>query len=60
MLDAVAIQRRWTPEMTARARSVIQKRLYISDTPKQRVANFREMLALAQEYYGYKKGFDAN
>jgi hypothetical protein len=55
MLDAVALQRKWTEEMTERAKRIIQKRLYISGTVGQRVANFNEMLALAQEYYGYKR-----
>lgn len=55
MLDAVALQRGWSEDMTARAKAVIQKRLYISGEVRDRVANFREMLALANEYYGYKR-----
>jgi hypothetical protein len=55
MLDAVALQRGWTEDMTMRAKQIIQKRLYISGTVTERVTNFHEMLALAQEYYGYKQ-----
>lgn len=55
MLDAVAVTRGWSEEMTARAKRVIQKRMYISGELKDRVANFKEMLALAQEYYGCKR-----
>lgn len=55
MLDAVALQRGWDESKAARAKNIIQKRMYISGTPRQRVANFGEMLALAQQYYGHKR-----
>ncbi len=54
MLDAVALQKKWTAEQTARAKQIIQKRLYISGSPRERVSNFREMLELARLYYGHK------
>lgn len=54
MLDAVALQRGWTPEMSDRAKRVIQKRLYVSGTISDRVANFQDMLLLARDYYGHK------
>ncbi len=55
MLDAAALQRGWTEDMATRAKRIIQKRLYISGTVRERVANFQDMLALAQDYYGYKR-----
>lgn len=55
MLDAVALQRGWKADMTERAKRIIQKRLYVSGSIKDRVANFNEMLSLAHEYYGYKR-----
>lgn len=55
MLDAVALQRGWGEDKTARAKMIIQKRLYISGQTKDKVDNFKEMLALAQGYYGYKR-----
>lgn len=55
MLDAVALQRGWTADMTARARHIIQKRMYVSGTVGERVSNFKDMLTLAQDYYGYKR-----
>ncbi len=54
MLDAIALQKDWSDEMTAEAKRVLQKRLYISGDPKNRVANFREMTTLAKDYYGHK------
>jgi len=55
MLDAVALQRQWSADMTDRAKLVIQKRLYMSGSVSARVANFNEMLELAHEYYGHKR-----
>ncbi len=55
MLDAIALQRDWTADMSAKAKRVIQKRLYISGTSTERVTNFREMIALASAYYGHKR-----
>lgn len=55
MLDAVALQRGWTEEMTEKAKKIIQKRLYVSGTPKERKANFQEMLELAENYFGHKR-----
>lgn len=55
MLDVIALQKKWSPDMVARAKRVIQKRLYVSGTPGQKVANFREMIGLAQLYYGHKR-----
>jgi hypothetical protein len=55
MLDAVALQRNWDEDMATRAKQIIQKRLYISGTVADRVANFKDMLVLAQDYYGYKR-----
>ncbi len=54
MLDAIGRKRKWSDEMTARAKQIIQKRLYISGTKTERLENFREMMLLAQEYYGHK------
>lgn len=55
MLDAIGIKRNWSPELAEKAKRVIQKRLYMSGSPKERVANFRAMVALAHEYYGHKR-----
>lgn len=55
MLDVIGLQRQWTPDMTKRAKRIIQKRLYISGSGAQRVRNFKEMLALADHYYGHKR-----
>ncbi len=55
MLDAIALQRNWSEDMTTRAKRIIQKRLYISGETRERVANFKEMLTLAHDYYGYKR-----
>lgn len=55
MLDAVALQKGWDQDFTTRAKKIIQKRLYISGTVTERVANFGEMLTLAHDYYGYKR-----
>src|SRR5690606_26706957 len=55
MLDVIGLQREWSPDMTERAKCIIQKRLYISGSKAHRVANFKDMLALAHDYYGYKR-----
>jgi hypothetical protein len=55
MLDAIALQRGWNGVMTERAKRIIQKRLYMSGHVRERIANFTEMLALAHDYYGYKR-----
>lgn len=55
MLDAIALQRGWNADMTERAKKIIQKRLYMSGHVRERIANFTEMLALAHDYYGYKR-----
>ncbi len=54
MLDAIALQRKWSEDMTVRAKRIIQKRLYISGKTREKVTNFKEMLDLAHDYYGYK------
>ncbi len=55
MLDVIGLQRNWSVDMTERAKRIIQKRLYINGTNAERVANFKDMLALANEYYGHKQ-----
>jgi len=57
MLDAIGNQKNWDERQIDRAVSVLQKRLYISGTPNERVANFKGMLDLAKEYYGHKHAF---
>lgn len=55
MLDAIGLKRGWSEDMTDRAKRIIQKRLYVAGDFKDRIANFKEMLALANDYYGYKR-----
>lgn len=57
MLDAVSNHRNWTAAEAAQAERELQRRLYINGSPADRVANFRRMLELAQEYYGHKRAF---
>lgn len=57
MLDAVGNQRGWTARQAERAQRILQKRLYISGSPADRVSNFKAMLELAQEYYAHKEAF---
>jgi len=55
MLDAIGLKRGWSEDMTDRAKRIIQKRLYTAGTIRDRIDNFKEMLALANEYYGHKR-----
>jgi|GEM_PF-998236 len=55
MLDAIGLQRGWSEDMTARAKRIIQKRLYVAGNIKGRINNFKDMLALAKDYYGHKR-----
>ena len=52
ILDAIGGQREWSEETAKKAEMIIQKRLYIDGTSRDRVANLEEMLRLAEEYYG--------
>lgn len=52
MLDAMRGTRGWDEQKTLRAERIIQKRLYIVGSSKDRVKNFEDMLKLAEEYYG--------
>lgn len=55
MMDVIGLQRGWSEDMTAKAKRIIQKRLYITGTIRDRINNFKEMLALANDYYGHKR-----
>lgn len=57
MLDAVSNQKGWSASLTERAVRILQKRLYIDGSPADRVSNFKELLDLAEEYYGHKRAF---